>query len=206
MGRLAKRRDREDGKNSLHTDKPEIHKRAGEKWPFVVKDFLSRTKPPHGKPTTGLFLRSFRNTSKCCVHHLHATLPWWYLLGCLSLSAWTQFHHTPTTTFWVCKLDQQLFFESNTVKDFFTFPQSKRYLRYLKPQQPLLGSYMNCCDHTGANHLLHLQEWIRHALSTSIAAGMENKMKQGGSIKSKSTSWLASGRSAMKSGDSPIFH
>lgn len=34
---------------------------------------------------------------------------------------------------------------------------------------------------------------------------MNNKTKQGGSIKSKSITWLASGHSAMKSGDSPIF-
>lgn len=30
MDRLAKRRDSEEGKNSLHTEKPEICKRAGE--------------------------------------------------------------------------------------------------------------------------------------------------------------------------------
>lgn len=99
---------------------------------------------------------------------------------------------------------QKLFFESNIEKGFY-FLQNKRYLNYLKPQQPLLGCYMDCCDHTGVKRLLCLQEWVHHALSSSIAAGMENKMKQEGSIKSKSTTWLASGCSAVKSGDSPIF-
>lgn len=59
MGRLAKRRDGEEEKTSLHTDKPEIHRKAGEERSFIVREvkrFFSRTKPSHSKSTTGLFL------------------------------------------------------------------------------------------------------------------------------------------------------
>lgn len=53
MGRLAKRRDGEEGKTSLHTDKPEIHRKAGEEQPFVVrevKDFSVGQNHPIANP------------------------------------------------------------------------------------------------------------------------------------------------------------
>lgn len=61
---------------------------------------------------------------------------------------------------------------------------------------------MDWYDHLGLKCLLCLHAQVHHVLPSSIAAGMEKKMKQGGSIKSKSTTQLANGCFAMKPGDS----